>query len=29
MKHAEYEREVIKKQVKLLQDADIWKKPSE
>ena len=28
MKHAEYEREVLKKQVELLQDADIWAKPS-
>ena len=28
MKPAEYEREVLKKQVQLLQDADIWKKPS-
>ena len=28
MKHAEYEEKVLKKQVKLLQNADIWKKPS-
>ena len=28
MKHVEYEEKVLKKQVKLMQDADIWKKPS-
>jgi len=27
MKHAEYEKKVIKRQVKLMHDRDIWKKP--
>jgi hypothetical protein len=27
MKHAEYEKKVIKRQIKLMHDRDIWKKP--
>jgi hypothetical protein len=28
MKHAEYRQKVIKRQIRLMHDRDIWKKPA-